>query len=70
MWKLHLRRVMNLNCTEITKKEKKNVTQFKMEKEIMTLKRIGEDSIYLESGDLTGVIESQFIYLNPLETHR
>jgi len=31
--------------------------------------RIGEDSIYLESGDLTGVIESQFIYLNPLKTY-
>ena len=35
----------------------------------MTLKRIGEDSIYLESRDLTGVIESQFIYLDPLKTH-
>ena len=31
----------------------------------MTLKRIGEDSIYLENRDLSGVIESQFIYLNP-----
>ena len=36
----------------------------------MTFKRIGEDSIYLESGDLTGVIESQFVYINPLKTYR
>ena len=41
-----------------------------MKEQNMTLKRIGEDSIYLESGDLTDVIESQFIYLNPLKTYR
>ena len=41
-----------------------------MKEQNMTLKRIGEDSIYLENGDLTGVIESQFIYLNPLKTYR
>ena len=41
-----------------------------MKEQNMTLKRIGEDSIYLENGDLTGVIESPFIYLNPLKTYR
>ena len=49
---------------------RQSVTDFLNERKYMTLKIIGEDSIYLENGDLTGVIESPFIYLNPLKTYR